>query len=122
MQRRGIELPLLIGGATTSREHTAVKIAPGYAQPTVHVLDASRAVGVVSNLLDPGRRATLDADNRREQERIRDVYRQKEARPLDAFAAANAARPPLEWRAEDVVAPGFTGRRVVDDVTLDMMP
>jgi 5-methyltetrahydrofolate--homocysteine methyltransferase len=121
MQRRGMALPLLIGGATTSREHTAVKIAPTYAQSTVHVLDASRAVGVVSNLLDPTRRAALDVENRREQGRMRDVFQQKEARPLDPLAAANAARPPLAWRPDDVVAPAFLGRRVVDDVTLDAL-
>ena len=53
MERRGLDLPLLIGGATTSRQHTAVKIAPAYGQPTLHVLDASRVVGVVSDLLQP---------------------------------------------------------------------
>ena len=61
MERRGLDLPLLIGGATTSRQHTAVRIAPEYSQPTVHVLDASRVVGVVSDLLDPARRGALDA-------------------------------------------------------------
>src|SRR4051812_30847591 len=66
MERRGMKLPLLIGGATTSREHTAVKIAPNYAQSTVHVLDASRAVGVVSALIDPRQRAELDRQNREE--------------------------------------------------------
>ena len=65
MERRGMDLPLLIGGATTSRQHTAVKIAPAYAQPSVHVLDASRVVGVVSTLLDPARKAELDADEPR---------------------------------------------------------
>ena len=64
MERRGLDLPLLIGGATTSRQHTAVRIAPAYSQPVVHVLDASRVVGVVSDLLDPERRARLDAENR----------------------------------------------------------
>src|SRR5207253_3709804 len=73
MERRGMELPLLIGGATTSRQHTAVRIAPAYSQPVVHVLDASRVVGVVSALLDPARRQTLDADNRAEQDRLRDL-------------------------------------------------
>jgi 5-methyltetrahydrofolate--homocysteine methyltransferase len=62
MQRRGLELPLLIGGATTSRQHTAVKIAPRYAHSVVHVNDASRAVGVVSSLLDTDRRRALDAE------------------------------------------------------------
>ena len=60
MERRGMDLPLLIGGATTSRQHTAVRIAPAYGQPVVHVLDASRVVGVVSALLDPERKAMLD--------------------------------------------------------------
>ena len=64
MERRGLDLPLLIGGATTSRQHTAVRIAPAYSQPVVHVLDASRVVGVVSDLLDPERRVRLDAENR----------------------------------------------------------
>ena len=59
-----MDLPLLIGGATTSRQHTAVRIAPAYTHPTVHVLDASRVVGVVSALLDPERKATLDGENR----------------------------------------------------------
>ncbi|MEX2420848.1 MAG: dihydropteroate synthase, partial [Actinomycetota bacterium] len=68
MERRGLDLPLLIGGATTSRQHTAVKIAPEYGQPVVHVIDASRVVGVVSDLLDPERRAKLDRVNRDDQE------------------------------------------------------
>src|SRR5262249_50939782 len=83
MDRRGLQVPLLIGGATTSREHTAVKIAPVYGRSTVHVLDASRAVGVVASLLDPKKSAALDAENRTEQARIRDVFQQKELRPLD---------------------------------------
>ena len=69
MERRGLDLPLLIGGATTSRQHTAVKIAPEYEQPVVHVHDASRVVGVVGDLLDPTRRARLDGENRDAQER-----------------------------------------------------
>src|SRR5206468_9560430 len=64
MERLGMRLPLLIGGATTSRQHTAVKIAPEYHESTVHVLDASRAVGVVSALLDPRQKAELDKKNR----------------------------------------------------------
>ena len=80
MERRGIELPLLIGGATTSRQHTAVRIAPEYTQPTVHVLDASRVVGVVGALLEPERRAALDAENRAEQERLRALHAERERR------------------------------------------
>jgi len=123
MQRRGLALPLLIGGATTSREHTAVKVAPGYHGSTVHVLDASRAVHVVASLLDPRQRPEFDRQNRAEQGRIRDLYAQKEARPLVAFAAANANRPKIVWTPADAPAPAFTGRRVLDDVPLaDLVP
>ncbi len=65
LERRSIELPLLIGGATTSRQHTAVRIAPELTQPTVHVIDASRVVGVVGDLLDPARKDALDLANRK---------------------------------------------------------
>ena len=82
MERRGLQLPLLIGGATTSRQHTAVRIAPAYGRPTVHVLDASRVVGVVSDLLDPVRSKALDETNRQEQDRLREAYAEKERRPL----------------------------------------
>src|SRR5256886_11556085 len=71
MERRCLDLPLLIGGATTSKQHTAVRIAPAYSQPTVHVLDASRVVGVVSDLLDPERRERLGHENRELHERQR---------------------------------------------------
>ena len=77
MERRGLELPLLIGGATTSKQHTAVRIAPAYSQPTLHVRDASRVVGVVSDLLDPVRRAALDQENRADQDRLRDLHAER---------------------------------------------
>ena len=92
MERRGMDLPLLIGGATTSRQHTAVRIAPAYSQPVVHVLDASRVVGVVSDLLDPERRVRLDVENRADQERLRDLHAEKERKPL-AAARAGAREP-----------------------------
>src|SRR5437660_405699 len=82
MERRGLDLPLLIGGATTSRQHTAVKIAPEYSQSVVHVLDASRVVGVVSALLDPERRTTLDAENRAAQEVLREQHAERQRKPL----------------------------------------
>jgi len=116
MKRQGFELPLLIGGATTSTQHTAVKIAPSYELPVVHVHDASRAVGVVSDLLDERRRRTLDADNRVEQARLRDVFSGKRSRPLVDLEAARGNRTPVVWRAEDLAVPPFLGRRVVDDV------
>ena len=121
MARRGIQLPLLIGGATTSREHTAVKIAPAYPGTTVHVLDASRAVGVVSALLDRERLAGFDGDNRMEQARMRELHAAKTARPLVPFADAVAKRPAVRWRADDVAAPRFTGRHVLDDVPLETL-
>jgi 5-methyltetrahydrofolate--homocysteine methyltransferase len=112
MERRGLELPLLIGGATTSRQHTAVRIAPVYGRETVHVLDASRVVGVVSDLLDPTRRSALDAENREEQERLRELHAEKERRPLLPLAAARANRPQLAYG--DLAVPAFTGTRVVE--------
>jgi 5-methyltetrahydrofolate--homocysteine methyltransferase len=112
MQRRGLDLPLLIGGATTSKQHTAVRIAPEYERPVLHVLDASRVVGVVSDLLDPVRRERLDDENRDLQERLREQYAEKERKPLLPIeeARANAQRVSFD----DVRAPAFTGRRLVE--------
>jgi len=107
-----MELPLLIGGATTSRQHTAVRIAPAYSQPVVHVLDASRVVGVVSALLDPARRKTLDSDNRADQERLRDLHAEKERKPLLPLARARANRHRVAF--DDLPVPEFTGRRLVE--------
>ena len=112
MERRGMDLPLLIGGATTSRQHTAVRIAPAYSQPVVHVLDASRVVRVVSDLLDPGRRETLDADNRADQERLRDLHAEKERKPLLPLARARAN--PQRVAFDDLSVPEFRGRRIVE--------
>jgi 5-methyltetrahydrofolate--homocysteine methyltransferase len=112
MERRNIGLPLLIGGATTSRQHTAVKIAPAYSGSTVHVLDASRVVGVVAKLLDPERRGTLDAENRQEQERLREVHGGRRAKPLLRYEDAVANRPRLP--PGDPLVPSFLGRRVVE--------
>jgi 5-methyltetrahydrofolate--homocysteine methyltransferase len=112
MERRGMELPLLIGGATTSRQHTAVRIAPAYSQPVVHVLDASRVVGVVSNLLDPARRERLDIENRADQERLRELHAEKERKPLLPLARARENRQRVVF--DDLPVPEFTGRRVVE--------
>ena len=114
MERRGLELPLLIGGATTSRQHTAVRVAPEYAQPTVHVLDASRVIGVVNGLLDPVRRGELDVENRAEQERLRALHAERERRPLLPIRAARERRTPIAWHADDLAVPAFVGRRVVE--------
>ena len=114
MERRGIELPLLIGGATTSRQHTAVRIAPEYSNPTVHVLDASRVVAVVGDLLDGDRKLRLDEDNRADQERLRDVHAEKGRKPLLGLDEARANRTAIDWHAEDLAAPSFTGTRLVE--------
>ncbi len=114
MQRRGLTLPLLIGGATTSKQHTAVKIAPAYERSSVHVADASRAVGVVASLLDPKLQPSFDQANRRAQDELRAAHARKLERPLLSYPQALANRLKIEWRSEDVPQPGFLGRRVVD--------
>ncbi len=111
MTRRRLELPLLIGGATTSRQHTAVKIAPEYGSETVHVLDASRVVDVVSRLLDPGRRTALDVENRELQERLRVQHAEKVRKPLLPIEVARANRVRVSF--DDLPAPPFTGVRDV---------
>ncbi len=112
MERRGIELPLLIGGATTSRQHTAVRIAPAYGRPTVHVLDASRVVGVVSDLLDPVRKLELDERNREEQERLRALHAEKERRPLLPLRLARENGERLSF--DRLATPTFAGTRTVE--------
>jgi 5-methyltetrahydrofolate--homocysteine methyltransferase len=115
MERRGFELPLLIGGATTSRQHTAVRIAPEYGHPTVHVLDASRVVGVVGDLLDGERRQRLDAENRADQERLRALHTEKGRKPLLSLREARERRTPIDWHEDDLAVPAFTGVRVVEE-------
>lgn len=111
MQRRGMKLPLLIGGATTSRQHTAVRIAPAYERATIHVLDASRVVGVVSQLLDPARADDLALSNVAEQERLREAYANRTRQPLLTLDQARANREQVEF--DDLPVPGFTGIRTV---------
>ncbi|HET9722219.1 MAG TPA: methionine synthase, partial [Actinomycetota bacterium] len=114
MDRRGLDLPLLIGGATTSRQHTAVRIAPEYDPPVLHVVDASRVVGVVAGLLDAERRTQLDRENRAEQERLRALHAEREAQPLLPYRVASERRTPIAWRAEDLPEPPFVGTRTVE--------
>jgi 5-methyltetrahydrofolate--homocysteine methyltransferase len=115
MERRGFALPLLIGGATTSRQHTAVRIAPEYTAPTVHVLDASRVIGVLSDLMDGDRRDRLDAENRADQERLRVLHAEKGRKPLLSLAEARGRRTPIDWHEEDLAPPAFLGTRVVEE-------
>jgi 5-methyltetrahydrofolate--homocysteine methyltransferase len=118
MERRGLDLPLLIGGATTSRQHTAVRIAPAYHQSTVHVADASRAVSTVASLLDENSRPDFERKNRERQELLRSLHDEKGSKPLLSYQAAQANRTEIEWRAEDIATPGFLGRCLLQDVPL----
>jgi 5-methyltetrahydrofolate--homocysteine methyltransferase len=119
MEREGFTVPLLIGGATTSRAHTAVKIAPAYSSPVVHVLDASRAVGTVGRLKSPDGREALAGENRRAQEKLRDEHRRKaESRPLLDLEEARRRRPALDWSAYSPPRPSFLGARAEGPVPL----
>ena len=118
MTRRNFTVPLLIGGATTSRQHTAVKIAPEYSGPVVHVLDASRAVDVVSNLLGSGRPA-FDSANRAEQADIRAKYASRRERPMLSYEQARANRLQINWDDHEIASPWFLGRRVLDELPLE---
>ena len=114
MEREGLRTPLLIGGATTSRMHTAVKIAPAYGGPVVHVSDASRAVGVAGNLMNPGLRGQYETTNRREQEELREQHRGRAPqRQLVTLAQARARRTPIRWQAADIAEPSWLGTRVL---------
>ena len=117
MERQGFKLPLLIGGATTSRAHTAVKIAPFYSQPVVHVLDASRAVPVTTSLLSDEGRAAFVAQHNEEYEKLRRLHSGPKHRML-TLAQARENRTPIEWKREDIATPEFTGVRVLDDFPL----
>ncbi len=117
MQRQGLEVPLLIGGATTSRKHTAVKIAPCYRHETIHVLDASRAVTTVSELLSGDARADFVAKNREDQDVMRREYEERE-RKLLPYEAAKSQSLALEWCSQDIAKPDFLGVRVLDSVPL----
>ena len=118
MQRRGFEVPLLIGGATTSRKHTAVKIAPAYEGPTIHVIDASKAPGVLGELMDPSRRDAFVLETGRGQERDREAHERRKGRPLRSFAEAEANRAAFDWESTVIDTPSFLGRRVVRDLPL----
>jgi 5-methyltetrahydrofolate--homocysteine methyltransferase len=110
MERQGLKLPLLIGGATTSKAHTAVKIAPGYGQPVVHVLDASRAVPVVSSLISKEQKPAFAAQIREEYDRVRAQHAGSQAKLL-SLEAARANAPKLKF--DDLPKPEFTGVRVL---------
>ncbi|MGH9355299.1 MAG: methionine synthase [Terriglobia bacterium] len=117
IERQGFQVPLLIGGATTSKLHTAVKIAPGYTQPVVYVADASRAVGVVGNLKNPEQRRAFIEENREAQEKLRKTFR-PQVQELLTLEEARRRKPRLDWTPGVVARPSFLGRRVLDPVPL----
>jgi len=117
MERQGFKLPLLIGGATTSRAHTAVKIAPHYSEPVVHVLDASRAVPVTTSLLSEEGKSAFVAQHRADYEAVRKAHSAPRPRVV-SLDTARTRRTPIEWRAEDLPIPAFTGVRVLEDFPL----
>jgi 5-methyltetrahydrofolate--homocysteine methyltransferase len=117
MERQGFTLPLLIGGATTSRAHTAVKIAPHYSEPVVHVLDASRAVPVTTSLLSEEGKSTFVMEYRAEYEAVRKAH-SAPRQAVVSLETARARRTPIEWRVEDLAVPAFTGVQVLDNFPL----
>jgi 5-methyltetrahydrofolate--homocysteine methyltransferase len=120
MERLDFEVPLLIGGATTSRAHTAVKIAPHYSGPTIHVLDASRAAGVVGALISNELKSNFVEKNIGDQRRLREEYAsrstQKTLLPIDR-ARERATR--IDWATTRIDVPQFTGRRIIPNQPLD---
>ncbi|WP_437819645.1 methionine synthase [Sorangium sp. So ce1078] len=117
MERQNFKLPLLIGGATTSKAHTAVKVAPHYSEPVVHVVDASRAVPVTTSLLSEEGKPAFVAQHRAEYEKLRRLHSAPKHK-LVPIEAARANRTRIEWRAEDLPVPEFTGARVLEDFPL----
>ncbi len=123
MERQGFSIPLLIGGATTSRIHTAVKLAPHYHGPVVYVSDASRAAGVVSSLLSPGQSAAYAAALREEDAKLRAAHASGAgAKKNVPLAAARANRTPIDWSGYTPPRPAFTGVRVVEPVLETLIP
>jgi 5-methyltetrahydrofolate--homocysteine methyltransferase len=113
MERQGFKLPLLIGGATTSAAHTAIKIAQHYSEPVIHVLDASRVIGVVSKLLSADHKAGYVTEVREKQEKQRIEFGDRRgARKMLALADARTRHQPTDWATVDIPKPEFTGTRV----------
>ncbi|TMH03026.1 MAG: methionine synthase, partial [Betaproteobacteria bacterium] len=112
------KIPLLIGGATTSRVHTAVKIAPHYDGPVVYVPDASRSVGVCSDLLSDERATKFLDELKADYTRVREQHANKKATPLVTLAQARANKTPIDWASYEPPAPKFLGRRLFKNYDL----
>ena len=122
MKRLGMQLPLLIGGATTSRKHTSIKIAPAYSGDTVHVLDASRAVDVVGKLLSPEARGPFMTRIREEQEADRKRYEASRAQEILPYEEARRRRPAWDWESAPLERPSFLGPRALKVPVSDLVP
>ncbi|HET8720417.1 MAG TPA: vitamin B12 dependent-methionine synthase activation domain-containing protein, partial [Nitrospira sp.] len=123
MTREGFDVPLLIGGATTSKAHTAVKIAPSYAPSVVHVLDASRAVGVVGNLMNRQQKAAFLQRIREDYDRVRQAHHDRDATPVLPLAEARARRLVSDWKTVDIPQPEVLGIQVIADQPLtELLP
>ncbi len=122
MTREGFSVPLLIGGATTSKAHTAVKIAPGYTSPVVHVLDASLAVNVVRKLMSPDDKTAFVQDIQDKQQKTREAYESKtSAKKLISLEDARKNRVPINWETSDLAKPSFLGTQVLEDMSLEKL-
>jgi 5-methyltetrahydrofolate--homocysteine methyltransferase len=119
MQRTGVDLPLLVGGATTSAKHTAVKIAPARSESVIHVLDASRSVGVVEKLINPDARKQLDSDNRKLQTELVASHQKRQEAKLVPYTDALAKRFPTDWQSIDIAKPAFIGPRLIESLPLE---
>ncbi|RLV48714.1 methionine synthase [Nocardioides mangrovicus] len=115
MERQGFQVPLLVGGATTSRAHTAVKVSPAYTQPVIWVKDASRSVPVAASLLSPTRREKLLADTESDYTALRERHAQKGNRKLVPLKTARADATPLDWDVYTPPAPAVPGSTVIED-------
>jgi 5-methyltetrahydrofolate--homocysteine methyltransferase len=121
MEREGFKIPLLIGGATTSARHTAVKIAPQYHGIVVHIKDASKSVGVVDRLGREDARAELDSQNRATQKRDRDAFGQKSQRKLVPYAEAVRRRFKIDWNASPIAVPSFLEAKALAAIPLEQI-
>jgi 5-methyltetrahydrofolate--homocysteine methyltransferase len=123
MEREGFRVPLLIGGATTSSKHTAVKIAPNYHETVIHVKDASRCVGVVERLNSTENKPALDRENRDYQAKEREAFAKRRQRKLVPYAEAVQRRFTVDWRTTTVATPSFLDRKVLCEIPLgDIVP
>ena len=122
MQRLDMDLPLLIGGATTSPAHTAVKIEPRYEGPVIYVKDASRSVGVAQALVESDTRDAIVAKNRKENARRREQHaNKKRLAPQLSLQQARDRKHDIDWTGYAAPVPTFTGKRVFDDIDLDTL-